>query len=356
MNTWSLRDQILEITHRWYLVLAFVLSGALLGWGFSNIVPSPYRATLDLYVGLNAYRSPYDTYAESLSGQTFRLVDDYKSWQMEQLNELVVSDEFIGDTLSLLQAQDPGWQAVSVSEFRSMVSVLWRNPGEWHLVVQAGDPDLAVQAVEAWGAVIVENVNAAVDHSKQVVSLDIRMTTLAQARIRKELRQEALTFVRDKLSGWREDLSKRSPDQPVPSIDHWELLGLISQVAEWGPAWDRLLDSAPAAGSFPEAYLPWLDSILSTINDELAIIPGQVTKLEEEFKEFETQYRDETAGSYGLASTLVVDRIKDQPPRVALVRPQATMSLVGGAIGFLVWVLWVFREIERRNQEDNQVG
>jgi hypothetical protein len=353
MNTWSLRDQILEITHRWYLVLAFVLSGALLGWGFSYIVPSPYRATLDLYVGLNAYRSPYDTYAESLSGQAFRLVDDYKNWQMEQLSELVVSDEFIEHTLSVLRERYAGWQEVSVSGFRVMVSTLWRNPGEWHLVAQANYPDLAVQAVETWGAVILENVNAAVDHSKQVVALDIQMTTLAESQTRYQQRQELLGFVYDELSGWRGELNSKTPGQPVPAIDHWALLGLVAQVAEWGPAWDRLLDSSPAAGSFPEAYIPWLDGLLSTINDELAVIPGQISRLEEEFNEVENRYRSETAGSFGLASTLVVDQIKDQPAKVTLIRSQATMSLVGGAIGFLVWVLWVFMKIERRNPEDH---
>jgi hypothetical protein len=234
-----------------------------------------------------------------------------------------------------------------------MVSTLWRNAGEWHLVAEAGDPDLAVQAVEAWSAVIVKNVNAAVNHSKQVVALDIHMTTLAEARIRKELRQEALAFVYDELSGWRKDLSVRSSDQPVPSIDHWALLGLAAQVAEWSPAWDRLLESSPAVGSFPEVYIPWLDGLLWTINDELAIIPGQISVLEEEFKEVKNRYRAETDGSFGLASTLVVDKIKDQPAKVALVRAQATISLVGGAIGFLLWVLWVFRKIERRNQEDH---
>lgn len=350
MNTWSLRDEILEITHRWYLVLAFVLSGALLGWGVGYILPSASRATLDLYVGLNAYRSPYDSYAESLSGQSFRLVDDYKNWQMEQLSDLVRSEDFVETTLSRLREQDPRWNSVPASEFRAMVSALWRNAGEWHLVAEADHPDLAKQAVEAWSAVVVENVNTAVDHSKQVVALDIQMTSLAEARTKNELRQEVLTYVHSELSAWQADLSSRSPDQQVPSLDHWKLLGTVAQAADWEPTWVHLLDATPAAGSFPEGYIPWIDQVLGTIDQELAVIPGQISILDEGFEQLESQYKNETTSSFGLASTLVVEEIDDQAPKVEAIRPQATLALVGGAIGFLMWVLWAFRNIERRNR------
>ena len=103
MKTWNLLDYILTATHRWYVSLAFILAGSLLGLGTSYVFPSPYRATLDLYVGLNAYRSPYDSYAEYLAGQSFRMVDDYKNWQMDQLESFVLSDPFMTELLERLQ-------------------------------------------------------------------------------------------------------------------------------------------------------------------------------------------------------------------------------------------------------------
>ena len=157
MNTINLREEILKITHRWYLILIYLLVGALVGWGSSFIWPSPHRATLDLYVGLNAYRSPFDSYAVELSGQTFRMVDDYKNWQMEQLDELVRSDAYLDEVITRLGAQGFTWDG-STHDFRKNLDVLWRNAGVWHLVVDTKDPEFAANAVEIWGDVILENL------------------------------------------------------------------------------------------------------------------------------------------------------------------------------------------------------
>jgi uncharacterized protein involved in exopolysaccharide biosynthesis len=62
MNIWNFRDEILAAAHRWYWVVASFLLGALLGWLVSFVWPAPYRATLNLYVGLNAYRATRDLY------------------------------------------------------------------------------------------------------------------------------------------------------------------------------------------------------------------------------------------------------------------------------------------------------
>jgi len=348
MKPWNLRDEILEVTHRWYVILAYIILGAIVGWGCSFIWPSPHRATMDLYVGLNAYRSPYDSFAAASSGQTFRLVDDYKNWQMEQLNELVRSEMIITETLSRLREKDFDWDEVSSQEFRMGAKALWRNVGVWHLVVELDEPDMASQAVDTWGAVIVDKVNTAIDHSRQVVALDIQMTTLAEARLAAELRRETLLYAQSELSGWREHLESVPDDQVIPAFDHWEILGIVSQTAEWGQAWNRHLDDAPVTGSISAAYKPWVENALSMIDKELAVLPAKLASLEDAFSETEKQYKSETAGSLGLASTLIVEMMENQAPDVEIVRPGGTFSLVGGVIGFLLWILWAFRQIERK--------
>jgi hypothetical protein len=348
MNTWNLRDEILAVTQRWYVILAIMLVGAALGWGSSYLWPSPYRATLDLYVGLNAYRSPFDSYAESLAGQTFRMVDDYKNWQMSQLNEVVRTDAFIQETLERLREEDTYWAGIFPTDFRDKIDLLWRNVGQWHLVVEAEDPDLAAQAVETWGMVIHERVGAAIEHSRQVVALDIQLTNLADTRVKAELRLETLGYVADRLAAWQKDLDAMPGEQAIPSRLHWDILGAVSQAVNWDPAWDRMLESAPRSGLPASQYLTWLERVLSLIDSELAILPGKITILDEQFASLDTQYQVETAQSLGLASTLALEPLGDEAPRVELVRPTGILSLVGLVVGFLVWALWEFYRLSNR--------
>ena len=349
MNTWNLRDEILAATHRWYVIIAFILAGSLLGWGASYVVPSPYRATLDLYVGLNAYRSPYDSYAASLAGQSFRMVDDYKHWQMEQLNALVLTDPYLEEVLVRLRAQDPSWGDVSIQDFRQNLDVLWRNVGEWHLVLEEGDPQKAVQAVETWGSVIHEKVSKAIAHSKQVVALDIQMTSLAERWTASRLRLDRLGYVHGQLLVMKDQLESMPVDRTISSADHWRILSLVSQVVAWDPAWENLLESAPLIPSTQGAYQDWLEGVFSIIEEELAFLPGEIAKLDEEFSTVEVDYVVETQSSAGLASTLVIERSAGDPPRVEAVRHNSTMSLVGGIIGFLSWGIWVISVIDRKN-------
>jgi hypothetical protein len=351
MKPWNLRDEILEITHRWYQILMFILFGAIVGWGCSYLWPSPHRATMDLYVGLNPYRSPYDSQAAASAGQTFRMVDDYKNWQMDQLNEFIKSETVIAETLSRLSERDSDWDYMSVQEFREGALALWRNVGVWHLVVESDEPEMAIQAVDTWGAVIVDEVSAAVDHSKRVVALDIQMTTLAEARLAAEIRQEVLVYAQRELTGWREYLESVQENTVIPAIDHWEILGIVSQTVEWGQPWDRLLDDAPVMGSISGAYKPWLENTLAIIDNELVLLPAKLVVIEETFSDAEMEYKSETAESLGLASTLVVEGIENQAPEVEIVRPSGTFSLVGGVIGFLLWIFLAFRQIERKEIE-----
>jgi hypothetical protein len=348
MDTWSLRVEILRITHQWYVILAFMLVGVTLGWGSSALWPTPYRATLDLYVGLNAYRSPYDSYAASLAGQSFRMVDDYKNWQMSQLNEVVQTDAFIQETLDRLHAEDPYWDGISPKEFRDMVDLLWRNVGQWHLVVEAKDPDIAAQAVETWGRVIHEKVGTAIGHSRQVVALDVRLTNLADTRVKTELRLETLDYVSDKLAAWQNDLETMPDGRAVSSLQQWDILGVVSQAVNWDPAWDRMLEGAPPSGSPASQYLTWIEGVLALVDSELAILPGKIDTLNEQFAAINSQYQIEATQSLGLASTLTLEPLGSEGPRVEVVRPSGTLSLVGLVVGSLVWALWEFFRLSKR--------
>ncbi len=346
INEWLLGEKILHLTHRWDIIFFLIFLGALIGWGVSFLWPSPYRATRDIYVGLNAYRFADDTYAESLSGQPFRLVDDYKNWQMEQLNDLVTTEDFFQETLDLLRENDPYWEVITPGEFRQMSMLMWRNVGEWHLIVEATNAERAEQAVLAWEETILSRINQGINHARQMVALDIEMNQLIENQQSLELRQEKLTFIREELSSLMDDLGSRPEGSFVSSREHSNLLGLVAQAADWTPAWDRILDEAPRDGSTYGDILSWILNVEAMVGEELNILPEQISLIDQSIASLSDQYHEEAARSFGLASTLVIDGDETIATTIELVRPKGILILVGAIFGLTIWILWSFRTIQ----------
>jgi hypothetical protein len=267
---------------------------------------------------------------------------------MEQLNTLIRADVVINDTLDELNSQATFLKPISTEEFRQMTAVFWRNPGKWSLVVEASDPGAATQAVLVWEQVGYRWVADALEHARQVVNLDIQMTQLAETRIQHELRLNRLQFVAGRLTTWREALETMPSDQAVPSLHHWNIWGSVSQAADSDPGWILILDEAPRVGSTPTSYVTWLEAVIALINQELAYLPEQIAVMDEQFSALNQQYREEAPLSFGLASTLVLERNQDTSVSLEEVRPSGTLLLVGGILGFLTWALSAFRTISRR--------
>ena len=343
---WLLREKILEISHRWDILFLFLLAGVLFGWLMSYLWPSQYQASRNVYVGLNAYRFSEDTYIESLAGQPFRFADDYKDWQMEQLGDLSLSEEFIVETLDILRNMDLKWQMTTIDSFRQMAVPSWRNVGEWHLVVVAEDPQRASEAVLAWEKVLLERANEAIQHSRDLVSLDVEMKLLVEEKYRLELRQENLNNVDRKLSDSRDKIDLLTEGSNVPSVIHTNLLTLASLIADRTPAWDRILDQAPLIGSTTASYLNWIDDVEALIRGEVSLLPDQIAILNSSYMSLSERYGEEAASSYGLASTLVIEGDKDQSIDIEVIRPRGLFFLTGMSMGLCFWLFWAFRTIK----------
>ncbi len=337
MNTWDLRSEILRVTHRWYVILVFMFVGAALGWGAGMLWPAPYRATLDLYVGINAYRAQSDRYASVLSGQSFDNVDDYKHWQMTQLNEYILTGPILSETLARLQNQDPAWGAITPAQFRRATRVSWQNAGSWALSVEMDDRGLAIQAIETFGQVALEFVNQAIDHARRMVALDILMVDLSEKGAELQSQQELLAYVLPIGRDWLTRLEAWPHDQPIAAGDHWGILDLVAQAATWEPLWEDLLEQAPVMGAAPGEYQAWLERAMAVIQTEQGMLPGEIAQNAAAYQDLAREYRLEAASSYGLAGTLVVEKRSDDPVTVTRSRIPGTVSLAGGVLGLLVW-------------------
>jgi hypothetical protein len=176
----SLRDQILQTTHEWSVILLFCLSGIGIAWFFSLSYPPRYRAAKEIYVAINPYQALADRNAAEIAGVVFNNPDDYKHWQMENLNILVRTDWMMDLTLDELRQQDEFWNGINRDALAEILKVYWRNAGKWRLTAETRVPLRASQAVSAWEKTILQQIPQAVSASQQMMFLDSRIQAMAQ--------------------------------------------------------------------------------------------------------------------------------------------------------------------------------
>lgn len=337
-NEWSLRDEILLVTHRWPIIVLYCLIGGLLGWGISLGWSSPHRASKELYVGLDVSQASMDHNAPEHAGLVFYSISDYKNWQMASLNSLVFMDSVINETLDRLKRLDRYWTDVDPQELAGMLHVYWRNAGKWELVAESDSPLRAAQAVVVWQDVVVERVHDAVNHSQNTMVLDrqLQSTTASQAQVIS--RTAELTQIRETLQAWQINTSQYPADQPLGTTERWALLSPLTN-ANLSPAWEPLLATFPSEETPLREYSDWLEKISTSLDLETSALQNQVESLETEKQAIAAQYAEASQTSLGLSPELVVDKITDAQPAQNVVRPTGLLILIGSSLGLITWII-----------------
>jgi hypothetical protein len=337
VSEWSLRDEVLETSHRWPLILLFCLVGAALGWLVSQVLPSPYRAKEDLHVILNIYRWEYDQNVLRFTGDvSFNHPDDYKNWQMANLNVLVLRGDLAGEVLQRLQAQDPAWNLVDLEELQSMMDVYWRNAGRWTLVVDHPDPQMAAEAVRMWKAVVLEWIRAAIDSSVNTIELEMAMQKLAGEVSEAVDREGVLQSIQTSLEEWRAENEGLPGSEALAETELAYLSGLAAQAP------DTLTASLPAPDSQRSAYLNWVDQAWAALAGSQQVLEGRLAALHSEQDRLAGEYEAASKASLGFSPNLEVTPVSETAPASSPIRPTATLVFVGGLIGLRAWVaLWL---------------
>lgn len=347
---WNLRDETYRLFHRWPVMLAFFTLGCLLGWLLSYLWPASYKASREVYVGLNAYRTYSDTNFLALAKPRYSNIDNYHYWQMNQLNTTLVLDGLLQQTLDELGKQDPYWQTVDVESFRNLLDTDWRTAGEWRLSATHRDRARALQALAAWSQVGTEQVKNAVDSARTVILIDQDLEQAADELFAAQRRSQALAASQARLQAWLGQSGGLPADQPLTPLERWDVFSAAAGLALDDPAWQALLSSQPAADALPEAYQAWVELVLEQIKQEAAALPGQIATLETQRQTLKDEYAAESANSLSLSPNLEIQ--ETGPENVQVVRPTTTLILAGGFIGLLAW-LWVelvriTRRVQRR--------
>lgn len=353
-DQWSLHDDVIATAHRWPLIVAYILVGALLGWGASYLWPSPARATKELYVAVNVYRWAQDrnvaAYAE---GVQFNFHDDYKNWQMANLNFLVTTDLITKETLNRLQQEDPYWTAISKDDLLKMMHVYWRNAGKWRLVVEGKNAQQVSRAVETWEQVTLETTSQAIQAAQNALTTDVQLQETSRTHSEKLARAAVLAQVQQEIQAWQTSSASWSDDHNITEMERQSLLAALQKVGG-DSSWHELITKAPGPGTTIKEFSTWLKPVSTIIGQENKSIQAEVTALQAEKDKLSTQYTQVAQKSLGLSPNLSVEKGSDSAPEITVVRPSSEMALVGAAMGLLVWVAFWLGRIASRNRQQEE--
>ena len=345
---WTLRDEYYRLFHRWPVMVAFFALGCLLGWLLAYLWPAFFKASRDIYVGLNAYRTYSDTNFLALAKPRYSNIDNYHYWQMNQLNTFLLMEDVLQETLVELREQDSYWDSVDVIEFQDLLDTDWRTAGEWSLSVSHPDEARAQQALEVWSEVAVESARSAISSARNTIVIDQELEQAAEGLSAARERQQALAASQNKLQDWIEESTSLTQDQPLPPAERWRVFSAATSLALDEPAWREIVESQPAADAIPEAYRSWITQVLLQIDLEMVDLPQHIAALEQERTTLEGEYSIESTNSLSLSPNLEIEQFG--PMSTQIVRPVTTLVLAGGFIGLLLWLLIELVRITRRVQ------
>jgi hypothetical protein len=336
-KTWTLREALDTTFHNWPFILACIITGALIGWGLSFVWPSYYRASSNIYIGLNPYRKFSDTNFEALANPKYSNLDNYHYWQMSQLNSAIFMDSSLEATLDRLRQVDPYWQTVDPDQLRGMLETEWRSSGTWSLIANHRNSHFAQQAAKAWSEAVVELVVQAVTAARDTFRIDQKLQSNEDAILQATLRQRELYSVQNDLQEWQRKAQDNPTESAVDPAQRWQLLATVTRLADYSPAWMNVLNTQPGAEAKTQAYLDWIDQTLPLLETEAESMHQRIVFLNQQQIELATQYSQASQKSLSFSPNIEIQRKEDLTP--LKIRPSSTLILVGAITGLLMGLL-----------------
>ncbi len=303
----------------------------------SFVWPSYYRASSNIYIGLNPYRKFSDTNFEALANPKYSNLDNYHYWQMSQLNSAILMDSYMAATLDRLSQADAYWKTVDIDQMRKMLEIEWRSSGTWSLIANHPNSHFAQQAAEAWSDVVVELVTQSVTAARDTFRIDQTLQSNEDALLQATLRRRELTAAQKILQDWQETAQDSPPEGTLEPAQRWRLLATITRLANSSPAWMNVLNSQPEAKANTQAYLDWIDQTLPLLETETDTMQQRIDFLNQQQIELATQFSQISQKSLSFSPNIEIQRKEDLAP--VKLRPSSTLILVGAVTGLLMALL-----------------
>jgi hypothetical protein len=351
MDSWKLRDELLVSLSQWYLILAFILVGGLLGFGISYLVPAPYQAVKDIYLGIDVSRVNEMEYIIPLAEEEPLNLDDYKNWQLKQAADILKSDQVLRATLDLLRASDALWENVSLQDFRKAVDIYWYDAGSWRMEVVQSEQDQAVAAVEAWVKTGHKRISDLLQISLSGFDLDQEIWTINLALgDQKRQRAKLATFISS--GGERiAELEKKEGQELIEGSDYDQLTSWLFVYQSESPYWEDLLSPVPNKNQTYQVFNQWLHEVVGEAEIALEEVSLQQAYLQAEKDQILPEYHQNLNDSLGLSSNIVL-LPNSSGTEVQRIYSSDTATIGGAFLGFLAWAIFVIVRI-KPDREDH---
>ncbi len=338
LNEWSIQKEIINATQKWPVIILYCLTGCLIGWITSFFLPNPYRATIELYVGLNTQRiSNHQTTSEP-SEIPILNIDDYKNWQMSSLNSVIFTNDIIDGTLQRLQEQDTYWKDIDRRNLSKNLHAYWRNAGKWRLAAENLDARHAKQAVIVWQEVVLEEINHAIATSHTAYEINRQLQSITDAKTKAVVQAAQYDKLNGDLLNCQEVLSQL-PQNQILSDTRRDTLWMLANQALAGTSATVVDLKFPALNSPIHAYLDWIDEFLLYLDAQNENAHQKIGVLEIERKKYATDFAETSRSSLGLSPDLIVEGITENQTDVDIIRPTSQMILIGALLGLILWLI-----------------
>jgi len=352
MNSWILKDEVLRSVRQWYFILGLIILGTISGYLISYVLPAPYRASADLYVGLDVARVNEMEYLIPSAKTEPLNLDDYKNWQLKQVSDVITLDLVLDSTLIELREIDPYWEDINTNDFRKSIDIYWYDAGIWRLEVLNLDRERAEQGVQVWLDTGQQKISDLLIISEQVFLIDLDLQILKDLISHQKSQINLTEAFLESSEEWLSRLDSLPKDNVIPGE-------LLEELESWtlvyntdSELWQVPMGEYPTNDQEVEFYESWLEDARLNAQTVMAESTKKHDFLILDRSEILPEYHEALNDSLGLSANLVLEKNSSKPD-VTQLRSPATNAIAGAGLGLLVWIIYAILRITGKKDVQN---
>ncbi len=319
---WSLQEEFLGLIRQWHIIAALFLVGAAAGWLVGMILPGTYEARARLKVSFN-------------SDAIYLTPDDYKNWQVEELEDLALSEPVLSKTLAELQSEGgSAWSNVSIDDLLRVAAPRWRNAGAWHLTATLQDADRAASLAETWRDVLQAEATEALEHAAAFNRLDRRLNELAREIGRADADIALLALFRTDFEEWDASIS----DDGAGGVHVARAAVLAERINRYPGLGIVIQNDFPGRDGPADTFQVWGAAVLDAVEDARKSKEEYRAGLLAHYRELEQEWLSEKAASAGLSVYLSVETPANASIQVERHYERGSLAIAGGPTAVLLWL------------------
>lgn len=349
MDSWKVRDELLLSLNQWYLVIAFILCGALIGFGISYLIPAPYQAVSDIYIGIDVERVNQLEYIIPLAEEEPLNLDDYKNWQLKQVADILTSNNVLNQVLANLHKKGTAYDKFSLQDLRNAVDIYWYDTGTWRMEVVLSEDERAVEVLDTWMDLGHQEISKLLEISKAGSAIDNEIWSYNLAISEIKVQRTKYQAISSSCSEWITVLEEFPGDQQIDSDLYIEIKDWTqTQIDTASFSLDRFFD-IPTDDSSVDTYIQWFNEIQSAADNAVIQLEDERMILVADRDERLPVFHKYLTDSLGLSANLVL-LPNTSETEVSQIYSTGNFTIGGSVLGLSAWIIFVAVKIGSRKE------